>query len=162
MRTQLIDKYIISPLSKLRIAMRDSRHRHIKEQRAFMKTGLYIQRACALTSDSLPVFKHYAPSADAMWTDSMLVVPCAGNALHAVVVLCNSSMHLTVPVYSRGIFRAVLAVVFELEPLTAKCAGSADWESTRSGGMWRHCLTPLVTHSLFHQHLRHLIRGQCI
>lgn len=46
--------------------MRDTRHRQIKEQRAFMKTGLYIQRECALTSDSLPAFKHYAPSADAM------------------------------------------------------------------------------------------------
>lgn len=43
-------------------------------------------------------------------------------------------MHLTVPVYSRGIFRAVLAVVFELEPLTAKCAGSADREHAK----WRN------------------------
>lgn len=46
--------------------MRDMDTDKKKEQRAFMKTGLYIQRACALTSDSLPAFKHYAQSADAM------------------------------------------------------------------------------------------------
>lgn len=102
----------------------------IKEQRARAMTGLYILRACALTSDSLPTLQHYAPSADAMWTDSMLS-PCRVLAMHYVQLLsyaiapCISQLLSGAEAYSEQRWLS------ELEPLTAKRAQSADWERAR-------------------------------
>lgn len=77
------------------------------------------------------------------------------DALYAVVVSCNSSMHPTAAVSSGGIFRAMLAVVF----VHSVCRHSTLLSKAQSEGMYCQCLTALVTHSIFHQRWRHLNRG---
>ena len=130
--------------------------RQVKNQRLIMMTGLCIHTACipALTNDSLSSVA-LCPHPLTLCELTACSVPAHVLAKQHIVCSCSLMQQR----HESYIWRYIQSYGGSCLCALSQSADLAHSAVKGSGSKQRNVLSALVTHSLFHQHWRHLSRG---